>query len=373
MDRKHLLAMMASWKRPPTDAEMAERREWLSGLTSEEARKLVEVYFRNVIDYRRSIVEQYVWQFANRLAWDDTVIYPGNIHDLLDVCSGNGSTDDISVRGRFEAILALDLTRMIFDEEKVFPHEDIHRALGRLTRLFKAKLFSGSCKVKITTFHDPEDDFMVVALKQGGTWVKKISHKKRRRCVRRKQTLSMRQLSTGEVVFLDARVKTREGKAMKQIGQTLRKKPCPMEVRDQCGLMLVAPDVGAIEILKIKIRHMLAEVGGELHDVRSNLRTNMAKDPTNKQSSPQHKFEECRIYWEGSEYEVQFLTTDAYMSSLHSCNGANHELYRLDQMLHLFLPRLFPVSIYGVDWENEKIRKKIRKAMVRKLGLRMHS
>jgi len=82
---------------------------------------------------------------------------------------------------------------------------------------------------------------------------------------------------------------------------------------------------------------------------------------TNKFSSgifpPEKHF---RVWIWGRWLEVQIFTFQNYFNRKFSIGDENHHLYRLRQIFDL-LKLIAPPIIYGVDWENEELRKRFEK------------
>ena len=300
---------------------------------------------------RYLLIQNFAYGFTNELLLDSSIASTPHLSRLLTLAQrGSGVFD---VQRRFEALSLFDQALSVAKIEREDPLESIGHNLDQFIDLLSGSIFrNGYSKVKIYSYHDPENEYEVPAGNVG------VGKQLRRRGMSQKlHRLTCRQQKNKEIVFMHHRIKDPFKtwlKMQKQVMGTFRSEP--YQIHDRCGLMFIVPRRKSVKIIADKIINLAIRNGAIICETfQSNYGKSEFVDPPNNASSSRYKVAKVCIHWNGHFIELQFMTFYDYFSSTRSLSDVNHELYKLKQSYQCFFPLIWPKEVYGIDWNNGSI------------------
>ncbi|HBO99988.1 MAG: hypothetical protein UU48_C0002G0012 [Candidatus Uhrbacteria bacterium GW2011_GWF2_41_16] len=311
------------------------------------------------------------------LALESRVALAVDMEDLLRLADVQGD-DPLRCRKRFEARRFFDLTMFLDRIDRIDPIERVRRDLSRMIHLFEHHLFlPGSENIQVWTYHDPTRAYRVAQI--GINRQLFLPNE-------RYNPMTCRLLAgtqDGRVLF-HHRDKDTFGACLKILKQRQdRKKADPFDVRDRRGFALVVSDLMYRDQLIDKLQQVVTSAGGKMRLDASNSTgdSETKMDPNNPHTSEYFRATKFEILWnmpsedwQKFPYEIIIFTFADYFSQKFSLGLENHDLYRLEQMLDVYFPILFPSSVYQtvVDWKDTSIRELLRKCKRAKLGWKIN-
>jgi hypothetical protein len=277
---------------------------------------------------------------------------------------------DASVIGdhtRFEAIRDFDLSRFMYDIECHDPDERVRKDLERIISFFTKHLFgSGSVDVYVKSEHDPEAHYYVREVEFSEKLFENQSNG-----VTRYHKLICRPIKDGGFAMLDHRPKDAWSTVFKIFSQQARGKHNPGLVRDRRGLCFIVKDEEYAIQMGARLQSMIESEGGHIYSNTHNFTGETPVDATNACSSKGFRALKIEFRLWASDFELQILTVHGHLTREYATDEVNHEMYRLNQSLLYYLPLIYPSSVYGVDWQDEKVALHLRNIVTSRLGWKL--
>lgn len=329
---------------------------------------------REVHHGRQKYTHLYLPPFADRLEHESRVWNTTNPRRLLQLANERGDSP-LDRQRRHEALRFFDESRALAHMEERHPIEAIQDKFEDFISSFTADLFEpGSDLITVYTYHDRADLYRV----KQHAFMRPLP---RDACgdllERGNPPITCRLFQHGGGHFFVAlrdRVKEHFDTWLKMQKQTREDRPNPHEIRDLCGLRLIAPDIAIAEQLLARTRTIIEgsrrkRTAGKVVELVNNLTEDVTAH--NRHSSRFFRAARLRIIWNGIAIEIQITTFQHYYSSILAVGRENHEMYRLLQCFDHYFPFLFPTAIYGIDWDNERIRRQLMALRVAHFGWRV--
>jgi hypothetical protein len=267
----------------------------------------------------------------------------------------------------FQAMSLFDLSLGLAFLERVESLESASEDLEGLLDLLEREFFSGTFEEKIVTvYHDPTDDYRVCAKHGGKGWE---NHPQL--LVAREHRVVFRQTRFKSPVLVGHRVKPPFSTLLKIMRQTRDGETDPLSVRDRRALRFVARDEADATRAVGFLREALHRSGGDLTErvcVPQGQVCGCHVRQDNRHSDDRFKARRFSLVWRGKLFELQVMVMEDYLNSVYSVGPENHRLYRLRQMLDVYLRFLLPSSIYGVRWRDAEVSQKLRTSILGPLG-----
>ena len=320
---------------------------------------------------RTNLVRGYADIFADQMKLDSSVARTTNPDRLLRIALKPGEDDLPDPESWFEAVSRFDqaLGVMMVNAEAGEELLDLH--MSDLIDFLELRFFKkGLVRHEILAYHDPAREYIV---RESDIGIDRTLN--RPGLTRRKSKLACRRLLDDTVVFMDDRVKDPFDRWLKLERQ--RRDPNvedPTSIFDSCGFLLLLKDKPTLFRVAHHMRDLLVADGAKvIEDFEWNLDAeDQVVDRTNSFTSPKHRFGKMVIEWGGQVFEFQFQTYHDYYTSLRSLTDANHELYKLKQLLKFALQFLWPVEIYKINWKSPQVHHALRTWKEAQLGLRVN-
>lgn len=170
-------------------------------------------------------------------------------------------------------------------------------------------------------------------------------------------------------VILQMRIKEPVSHESKMIREGLHS---PGEVLDYRGMRFITinkdgrGDLAENAATKKVVKKSLFPSPGTARKVR------YAQDARPAKSSDKLRIDAEKDRFRGKEWELQVQGLNNYITSLMVDNEKiNHDLYRLGQHLEATFPDIFPQHIYGVDWSDDRTKKRYEKAVQARIKSRL--
>ena len=271
-------------------------------------------------------------------------------------------------RQRFEALQFFDLARMLLWIEERDSVQQVGRDMDAIIDLFIHELTDGTLHLlTIWTYHDAHSEYRVSDV---GIGERLHAHSR----YERMHPLPVRPLKQGGIVSLHHRPKDPFETWLKVYKQSLdATRLSPFDVRDRRGLKLVAQGTQDVRALVEQVRELVVRERETIQVVHDNLEEDRRMDTDNHHSGLDFKAVKCEFTWNGRTVELLIVRLIDYFNSILSLSSANHELYRIEQLLDVYFPFLFPSEIYGVHWGDASVRTLVRSRLIDKLGWRISS
>lgn len=343
---------MQHWNGEYHPRAVAQRRRMLDHMSPAQQRELSDMVGL-ARDGRERLLTLYANQFLHLLRTESrigTTLNPGRLLDLA------GTAGDGVMEGhvRFEATSIFDLAQMLAwtenqpGESRYAVGEDMACLIDFLTQSLFGKETRTS--VRVFTCHNPKDHFHVQEI---GVENRPRGHPTSHLLEHR---LVCRTFGNGRLVFLDHRPKGLFETVIKMLKQFRDGKKGWHRISDRRGIKLIVPMVDDAHALMNALQAVMRTNGGEFIYQHSNITGNgtARMDIGNTHSSPLFRAAKCGLSYEGRVFEVLISTFEDHFSSLYATDGVNHDIYRLTQALEVYLPLLWPMSVYGIDWANKE-------------------
>lgn len=345
------------WKEP-TGAGVVARRKALWHLLSPSVKRTMHQMLPSIREARATVIGKYLSPLEDEVELAADVELADTSAQLLRTASITRQ-DPIRIQQRYEALQLWDMATALAVLAEDDPLTRVRADLRRLVDLFKQKIFApASLWVNTWSYHDPSDELRVrhVALRDPlpkvdqGQWL------------RRHSPLNFRVTADGQLVSFHHRDKHVFGvwlKVYRQLHDATRVYTDPYVVTDRCGIKLIVPTVEDVQRVVDQIADALAhkKVQGSIKKVYSNLGATQPMNGANSHSSPHYHAAKYQLFAWGREYELQVTTLADYFASRYALGSENHLLYRLDQILEVFGPLLFPTAVYNsIDWTSPELR-----------------
>lgn len=319
-------------------------------------------WFVSSIKYARRLLEDLLKNFfpkpyQKQLEMTSDVESENDPLRLLRLCCGVGS-DVLSERKRFEARRLLTLAQLLF-ESRLFGNssDDLDRDMSRFDDDLKKHFFlpRKSASFKIVAMLSPQDAYRV---RPNGLVVTPLGSRDTHlhsTAERRVLTTDMRFIYTNgqEIpVYYETRVK------YDAVWKLLRKSQRHTStLGDLCGVQFVFRTeqellAGVDHFRRATVR----EPGCYFGDVSNMARAGVA-DENNLHSAAEYRARKYFGYKFGRIFEIQIKLLRDWMNELFSRGDENHNLYRLRTYQDDLFPRLFPTSLYHLDWQDRHLRK----------------
>lgn len=91
-------------------------------------------------------------------------------------------------------------------------------------------------------------------------------------------------------------------------------------------------------------------------------------DPGNAHSSNEYRAMKFNILLFGKVYELQLMLISDYINMTASHGPENHDLYKLRIYTRDLFPRVWPQSIYGLDWKDPVLARRLRHMVYSRIG-----
>lgn len=319
-------------------------------------------WFVSSIKYARRLLEDLVKNFfptpyQKQLEMTSDIDTENNPLRLLRLCCGTGS-DVLSERRRFEARRLLTLAQLLF-ESRLFGHgpDDLERDMSRLDDDLKLHFFLPfqSVSYKIVAELSSRNRYRV---RPDGLVVKPLGPKD----TRLHSTATRRVLPTDmRFIYVDGRkipVYYETRIKVDAIWKSIRKSQRhTFTLGDLCGVQFVFTDerdlLAGVDHLR---RTIVREPGCYFGDVSNMARAGIA-DENNLHSAAEYRARKYFGYKYGRIFEIQIKLLRDWLNELFSRGDENHNLYRLRTFQDDLFPRLFPTSLYHLDWQDPCLRK----------------
>jgi len=357
------------------------QNDWLNSSAAAVQKRMLFVQRRTAIERlhlsraveliragRERLVKDYAYIFSDQLQPDSSVATTPHLERLLQLALQPNQHGKPDPQRWFEAIGLFDQAISVAQIEMKDSTEAVGHDLDALIDLLRTTVFEdGFEKIVIYAYHDPKNGYGV---KEEDIGVDRLLH--REGFVRRKANMTCRRVHNDGIAYMHHRIKDPFRVWLKVQRQIIDGRANPFEINDRCGLMFVVPNVGDLEKLSLAIVEVLVSHGAKEDELlEMNHMTGTRMDAHNIQSSTEYKLAKAIIQWRGRKFEFQFMTFHDYYTSLRSLHDSNHELYKLRQAMNIYLPLLWPEKIYGVEWQNPKIRHLLKEWKIAQLGWRV--
>ena len=370
---QQLVRLMREWDGEYRPRDIERRQCELGALGPAQWRELCDMVGL-ARDGRERLLALYANLFTHVLRTESRCGTTLNPKFLLDLAGTSG--DGVMHRHlRFEAVSIFDLAQMLAWVENQ-PGESrfsVGEDMAQLIDLFTRSLFEEGTQVaRVFTYHEPDDHFHVrdVCLDRppsGYCPSHVLEH-----------SLVCRTFSNGRLVLLDHRPKGLFETAIKILKQFKAGKASWHRVFDRRGIKLIVPTVEDAHVLMDLVEAMAKEHGGKFVRGHSNITGNgtARMDADNQHSSPFFKAAKCEFSFNNDArewvFEVLIATFQDHFSSMYATDQVNHELYRLTQALEVYLPLLWPQSVYRVDWKSSEVQNLLIAQVQDRLVRRFH-
>ncbi len=333
---------------------VAQRRRMWESMSPAQQRELSDMVGL-ARDGRERLLSMYAHPYIHALRTESRIGTTLNPFFLISLAGACGD-DSMSKRVRFEATSIFDLAQMLVwvENRRGESRYTVGEDMASLIDFFTGSLFEDKSRtsVRVFTYHDPADHFRVREVGvdkslQGHPPNHVLEH-----------LLSCRTFGGGRLVFLDHRPKGLFETALKMLKQFRAGKKAWHRISDRRGIKLIVPTVEDVHTLMETLGTLMPVFNGRFIPGQSNITGNgtVRMSKSNSHSSPMFKAAKCELWYRDRVFEVLIATFQDHFSSLYATDKVNHELYRLDQALDIYLPRLCPARVYGVDWKSEKVR-----------------
>jgi hypothetical protein len=178
-----------------------------------------------------------------------------------------------------------------------------------------------------------------------------------------KMNLDVRLLKGGTPVFFDSRIKKHQ--SLKRVRKS---EPRHHQLDDLCGVKFVFFNERDLLAGVDRIRQTLARYPGCVFGEASNFTHAGILDPANVHSSDEYRAMKFNILLFGRYYEVQVMFIEDWINEQASHGSENHKLYKLRKYMDTLFPRMWPQVIYGVDWKDPALRRRLLKMFFAKIG-----
>jgi hypothetical protein len=158
-----------------------------------------------------------------------------------------------------------------------------------------------------------------------------------------KMNLDVRLLKGGTPVFFDSRIKKHQ--SLKRVRKS---EPRHHQLDDLCGVKFVFFNERDLLAGVDRIRQTLARYPGCVFGEYRAMKFN--------------------ILLFGRYYEVQVMFIEDWINEQASHGSENHKLYKLRKYMDTLFPRMWPQVIYGVDWKDPALRRRLLKMFFAKIG-----
>ncbi|MBI4598667.1 hypothetical protein HY734_00550 [Candidatus Uhrbacteria bacterium] len=351
------------------DVDFLKRQQaWLDRCGDADLVRLNDALDR-VRFHRGALIREYAWPIALKFE-PVSEMHNARFEELLrrGYVHGDGS---LKMRRRFEAGSLFLLASAYSHIELVDSERNVRDDLLEFMDFLSSKLFlPDSEEITVWTKHNPRKHFRVDGVTiNTNLW-------RRSRYVRENEVVC-RLLSDGTyVIFLDRGKLTfdtilKTGKQV--INHESGSKKDPYHIRDRRGMRLVFPTWNDADRFATRLEQLITSFGGSFLRRKSNIEGNGRMEQENRHSSPDFKAIKCAVVWEGKSLEILLMAFEEYFTSTLSTGNANHELYRLGQLLDVYFPSmLFPAEVYRSvrSWKNLAIRRLLIDYQVSRLGWR---
>ena len=348
--------MRSDWFNPSMDAVARRLALWRSYDEKHQARVLIALDL--VRRSREWLIDAYLYPLRDELSPVSRIALAPDPLRLLRHAERNGS-EPADVRRRFEALHYFDLACGYANIEREEPTRFAREDLDDLIEMFDARVFAGSENVTVWTRHD-ERQYTVSSVHV---------RDERESDDERENPFPCRMIRGVGSVFFDHRVKELDRtwlKIQKQIAdESIVEK---YVVWDRCGIVFVVDGDASMGRLVHALREAVGQDGElfeDLHAIRGR--------PINVHSAPNFHGKQMGIRWRGRLVEVQLYTFGQYLDNTMSLGLANHEMYRLRQLIRFYCPEiLFPSSVYRtVDWGSNDLRELLFERQAARVGWRV--
>lgn len=264
---------------------------------------------------------------------------------------------------RFESIQLFDIAAAMTLAEIEMPRVEVDKKRDAFVDLITTSLFRpGERVVPVYSYHWPTKGYEVDVIGFGRDIRPHSRYKRHMEYV-------CRVLNDGTPVFFFHRVKGRWDSYLKRQRQLDDPtKENPYVVLDACGLTFVVETQAQVRKLVRELIRVVEQANGFVAFRENNLSGNGRMDRTNHESSPKFRAAKYEAWFEGQCFEILIMVFRDYISSKYALTRENHELYRVSQWHNRYAPLIFPYEVYGIDWGNKRVQKRLRACKVHELG-----
>ena len=346
-----------------------KRKAFLRDVLYEDYDAFMNAFIR-VLNSRTMLIRSMVDVFADQLELDSSVNIASKLERLLEIAADLDEKQEPDPQRWFEALARFDQVIAVAKIEREHSRESLSRDMTKLLVFLRHNWFlkEDLSRVEVNCYHDPANEFRVSPENVGVNEMLDRPDLEHRRSV-----LPCRRVGGIGYVYLRDRIKDSFDTWLK-IQRQLKDLKCknPFVVQDLCGITLLFPTEADLQNGAVSLISLLEAHGGKILDTTHlNQNGDQCMDSSNKHSSPEYKAAKILVSFLGGIFEIQLQTFHDYYTSKRSPTESNHDLYRLKQNLDIFLPILWPLIIYDVDWSNPVVRKAAWQAKVDQLGWRV--
>ncbi len=372
MELPELFQLFQDWPNPADPATALERRRNLwRRLLPADLDMTDRFLFPDACRGRRAFLKEVAPHLVGELNLAAEVGLAPDLGTLLAILGKRVTSEkEIVSREHFEALAMFDLSLILCGIEKQDPDHRAMRDLFEIVELLNAFWMQpGDTKVFVS-HHDPEDSYRVRYVDIAGD----EGPRKRPHLLLRAHPFPLRHAKDANVSFIfDQRPKDRFLTALKIWKQiTEGKKKDPYLVLDRRAFRFVTHTHEEALALIASFRSFMEAQGGRVEVKKDRLTSGVALSPDNNAfSSPFYKDIKLTVTWRGVPFEVQITTLEYWFNAGYSLAEENHALYRLAQALGIFLPLLYPASIYRTidkGWADPKLETLLRSHAIQRLG-----
>lgn len=314
---------------------------------------------------RRELLKDYAEIYLNQASLDSSIASTPHLDRLLELGVRHREGGAPDPRRWFEALSLFDQALAIARIEYKDPIESVGRDLASLLDYLWDTFFDDEyTRIHAHVYHDPQKQFAVA--KKDVSIGKALSRPGLIHCV---YPLDCRRIKNHGIAFMDDRIKGAFSTWLK-IGRKMHSGEVTemYNVTDRRGLTFAVPTMSDVKKFAFFLKETLLRDGAIELEKLSIPRKGKPVDPLNPHSSSMYRAAKMLVMWHDSEYEFQFITFHDYFTSKRSLTDANHELYKQKQAFEFAFPYLWPTSIYGIDWEQERLRTELREWKTEQLG-----
>jgi len=356
------------------NARAIDRRRRILDRCGRARRRTLALMLDKIRYGRQKLIHLYLSPFVDQLEHESRVWNTADPGHLIKLAAQSGD-DPLDQQRRHEALRFFDETRALSHIEDREPLEWLRNRFETFLNMIARELFEpGSERSPVYTYHEKTDHYRVHAYSFADPLPR---HEYGALLERRNRPTSCRLYRMGGAHYLVAlrdRIKEHFDAWLKMQKQVAKGISHPYVIQDRCGIQLIAPTVEVATALFLKMRELVEKprrhsAPGIVKEVINTLTTD--EPASNQHSSRFFRAIRMRIVWQSVPIEVQITTFPHYYSSTLAVDTENHELYRLRQCFSSYFPFLFPMSIYGIDWTDERLRQQLMALRIAHLGWRV--